>query len=138
MVAGGDEFFDLFVVVFAGFGEVFGVLGGGVWFGEVVDEGLVCFLHVGVAEDLGGLEVGLEYFEVSDLGFELGVGVGGGGVHGVSFVGGVCVGVSQRFLMYLYSTTLGIVSASFGNGGGACLVGYALLLVVVHLLVGPV
>ena len=59
LVGCGDEFFDLFVVVFAGFGEVFGVLGVGVGFGEVVDEGLVCFLYVGVVEDLGGLEVGL-------------------------------------------------------------------------------
>ena len=59
LAGGGDEFFDLFVVVFAGFGEVFGVLGSGVGFGEVVDEGLVCFLYVGVVEDLGGLEVGL-------------------------------------------------------------------------------
>lgn len=59
LVGCGDEFLELCVVVFSGFGEVFGVLGGGVWFGEVVDEGLVCFLYVGVVEDLGGLEVGL-------------------------------------------------------------------------------
>ena len=59
LVGCGDEFLEVGVVVFAGFGKVFGVFGCGVGFGEVVDEGLVCFLYVGVVEDLGGLEVGL-------------------------------------------------------------------------------
>ena len=49
---------------------------------------------------------------MSDLGFELGVGVGGG-VHGVSFGVVFLLGVSQRFLMYIYSTTLRLMSATF-------------------------